>query len=153
MRDDGSFGGPAPPAATFYYSRDRGGEHPQGHLAGYGGIFQADAYAGYTILYDPQAGPARRGSILGARAPAVLRHSRCRFRCSPQGRGQDHQRGLAAGAGESTPAPQSLGGPLTVADIGMALLLWAAVLFVIFQTPSIRCRLLKSIHPSVLPDS
>ena len=29
VRDDRPFGGPAPPAAIFYYSRDRGGEHPQ----------------------------------------------------------------------------------------------------------------------------
>jgi hypothetical protein len=35
----------------FYYSRDRKGEHPQGHLAGYVGILQADAYDGYDQLY------------------------------------------------------------------------------------------------------
>jgi transposase len=33
VRDDRPFGGPAPPAAVFYYSRDRTGEHPQAHLA------------------------------------------------------------------------------------------------------------------------
>jgi transposase len=43
VRDDRPFGGPAPPAAVFYYSRDRRGEHPQRHLAGYRGILQADA--------------------------------------------------------------------------------------------------------------
>jgi len=32
----------------FYYSRDRRGEHPQAHLAGYVGILQADAYDGYV---------------------------------------------------------------------------------------------------------
>ena len=52
VRDDGPFGGPAPPAAVFYYSRDRTGAHPQGHLASYRGILQADAFAGYTKLYD-----------------------------------------------------------------------------------------------------
>jgi len=31
--DDKPFGGADPPAATFYYSRDRGGAHPQTHLA------------------------------------------------------------------------------------------------------------------------
>jgi hypothetical protein len=36
-------GGAGPPAAMFYYSRDRRGEHPQAHLAGYAGILQADA--------------------------------------------------------------------------------------------------------------
>lgn len=59
VRDDKPFGGPEPPGAVFYYSRDRAGEHPQAHLAGYSGIFQADAYGGYCKLYDPgrNAGP------------------------------------------------------------------------------------------------
>jgi hypothetical protein len=35
VRDDRPFGGRAPPAAMFYYSRDRSGEHPAGHLANY----------------------------------------------------------------------------------------------------------------------
>jgi transposase len=58
VRDDRPFGGPAPPAAMFYYSRDRGGEHPQAHLAGYAGIFQADAYGGYTKLYEANRKPS-----------------------------------------------------------------------------------------------
>ena len=33
VRDDRPFGGRAPPAAMFYYSRDRGGEHAEAHLA------------------------------------------------------------------------------------------------------------------------
>ena len=41
----------------FYYSRDRRGEHPQAHLANYGGILQADAFGGYTKLYDLQRSP------------------------------------------------------------------------------------------------
>ena len=51
VRDDQPFGGPEPPAAVFYYSRDRGGEHPRKHLAGYAGILQADAYAGFNGLF------------------------------------------------------------------------------------------------------
>ena len=51
VRDDRPFAGPAPPAAVFYYSRDRGGEHPRGHLATYADILQADAYSGYGQLY------------------------------------------------------------------------------------------------------
>jgi transposase len=46
VRDDRPFGGRAPPAAVFFYSRDRSGEHPQQHLADWGGILQADAYSG-----------------------------------------------------------------------------------------------------------
>ena len=60
VRDDRPFGGPAPPAAVFHYSPDRRGEHPNKHLAGYAGILQADAYAGFNDLYDPgrKPGPA-----------------------------------------------------------------------------------------------
>jgi transposase len=57
VRDDKPFGGKDPPAAMFYYSRDRGGGHPQLHLAGYDGILQADAFSGYTKLYDPRRSP------------------------------------------------------------------------------------------------
>jgi transposase len=51
VRDDKPFGGRTAPAALFYYSPDRGGEHPEKHLAGYSGIMQADAYAGFNGLY------------------------------------------------------------------------------------------------------
>ncbi|MER0240426.1 IS66 family transposase [Fulvimarina sp. MAC8] len=57
VRDDRPFGGQAPPAAVFYASRDRTAEHPERHLAGYGGILQADAYAGYGRLYDANRSP------------------------------------------------------------------------------------------------
>jgi transposase len=59
VRDDRTFAGPAPPAAVYFYSRDRAGEHPQQHLAGWSGILQADAYSGYGKLYDVErtAGP------------------------------------------------------------------------------------------------
>ena len=57
VRDDRPFGGPAPPAALFYASRDRTAEHPERHLAGYGGILQADAYAGYGRLYAADRRP------------------------------------------------------------------------------------------------
>ena len=63
LRDDEPFGGAGPPAAMFYYSRDRRGEHPQAHLAGYSGILQADAYDGYNKLYLPGRSP---GPILEA---------------------------------------------------------------------------------------
>jgi transposase len=57
VRDDQPFGGASPPAAMFYYSRDRAGEHPRTHLAAYAGILQADAYSGYGKLYDPARQP------------------------------------------------------------------------------------------------
>jgi transposase len=52
VRDDRPFAGPDPPAAMFYYSPDRGGEHPERHLASYAGLMQADAYAGFNRLYE-----------------------------------------------------------------------------------------------------
>ena len=52
------FGGSGPPAALFHYSRDRGGTHPRGHPAGWSGILQADAYAGFNGLYAKGRAPA-----------------------------------------------------------------------------------------------
>ncbi len=73
VRDDRPFGGRSPPAAVYYYSRDRGGEHPQEHLKGYGGILQADAYGGYLQLYAADRSP---GPILEA---ACWAHARRKF--------------------------------------------------------------------------
>jgi transposase len=52
VRDDRPFCAPAPPAAAYFYSPDRGAEHPAQHLAGFAGFLQADAYAGFEALYD-----------------------------------------------------------------------------------------------------
>src|SRR6195256_668537 len=57
VRDDRPFGGDAPPAAVFFYSPDRASSHPEQHLAGYSGILQADAYAGFNKLYEPDRKP------------------------------------------------------------------------------------------------
>src|SRR5437016_11572058 len=65
VRDDRSVGGTGPPAAMFYYSRDRKGEHPQAHLARYAGILQADAYDGYNQLY------------LAGRSPGPIQEAAC----------------------------------------------------------------------------
>ena len=64
VRDDKPFGGAGPPAAMFYYSRNRRGEHPQAHLANYAGILQADAYDGYGKLYeaDRKPGPIKEAA-------------------------------------------------------------------------------------------
>jgi transposase len=73
VRDDRPFGGQAPPAAAFFHSPDRGGEHPAIHLSGWAGIMQADAYAGYTGLYD---GGRKPGPIIEA---ACWSHARRKF--------------------------------------------------------------------------
>ena len=65
VKDDRPFGGSDPPAAMFYYSRDRSGEHPQAHLANYTGILQADAFGGYIKLYEPE------------RSPGLIREAAC----------------------------------------------------------------------------
>ena len=57
VRDDKPFGGQGPPAAVYFFSRDRKGEHPERHLAHYGGILQADAYAGFNALYQNDRAP------------------------------------------------------------------------------------------------
>ena len=57
VRDDKPFCGPDPPAALFRYSRDRSGDHPIEHLRSFAGILQADAYAGYRRLYEPDRSP------------------------------------------------------------------------------------------------
>ena len=73
VRDDRPFGGHDPPAAVFFYSRDRTGEHPERHLDGYAGILQADAYAGFNRLY---AANRRGGPLTEA---ACWSHSRRKF--------------------------------------------------------------------------
>jgi transposase len=43
VRDERPSGSICAPAVWFAYSPDRKGEHPQGHLAHFSGILQADA--------------------------------------------------------------------------------------------------------------
>ncbi len=73
VRDDAPFSGRAPPAAVYYYSPDRGAEHPERHLVGYSGIVQADAYAGFNRLYVAGRKP---GPIVEA---ACWAHARRKF--------------------------------------------------------------------------
>jgi hypothetical protein len=73
VRDDQPFGGPDPPAAVYFYSADRAAIHPEQHLAGYSGILQADAYAGFNALYQPDR---EVGSIAEA---ACWAHARRKF--------------------------------------------------------------------------
>jgi transposase len=58
---------------VFFYSRDRGGEHPEQHLVGYAGLMQADAYAGFTKLYEANR---KGGPIIEA---ACWAHGRRKF--------------------------------------------------------------------------
>lgn len=51
VRDDTRCASPDPAAVWYAYSPDRKGVHPQTHLAGFVGILQADAYAGFNELF------------------------------------------------------------------------------------------------------
>ncbi|EPQ5852423.1 IS66 family transposase [Klebsiella pneumoniae] len=51
VRDDRNAGSALAPAVWFACSPDRKGIHPQAHLAGFSGVLQADAYAGFNELY------------------------------------------------------------------------------------------------------
>ena len=110
VRDDRPFGGPDPPAAVFYYSRDRSAAHPEHHLSGYAGILQADAYAGFNRLRArPSARAAHRGGVLGPCQTQVLRARRhcrkgawqaARDRAASTRGGQAHGYGLRHRAGD-----------------------------------------------------
>ena len=73
VRDDRPFGGKAAPAAVFYYSATREGEHAERQLAQYTGIVQADAYSGFNGLFVEGRQP---GPIVEA---ACWAHSRRKF--------------------------------------------------------------------------
>src|SRR5438445_5330870 len=51
VRDERPFAGSRPPAALFFYSPDRKGEHPQTHLKDFRGVIHADGYAGFNELF------------------------------------------------------------------------------------------------------
>jgi hypothetical protein len=53
VRDDRLFAGPVAPAAAYFYSPDRGAQHPAAHMASFTGFLQADGYAGFAGLYNP----------------------------------------------------------------------------------------------------
>ena len=52
VRDDRPAGSEDPPAVLFRYSPDRRGERPREHLKQFTGILQADAYSGFSALYE-----------------------------------------------------------------------------------------------------
>lgn len=82
VRDDKPFAGDGarlevgtgPPAVFFKFSQDRSGDHPKEHLKIMGNaILQADAFAGYNHLYEPDRSP---GPFIEA---ACWAHARRKF--------------------------------------------------------------------------
>src|SRR3984957_18545232 len=76
VRDDRPFLGSAPPAAAYFYSPDRGGQHPADHMAGFSGFLQADGYAGFEALYD--SGRTNPGVPANASITEVACWAHCR---------------------------------------------------------------------------
>jgi transposase len=54
--DNRPWQGPAPTAAAYVYSEDRGGEHPAEHLASFRGKLQVDGYKGFASLARQRGG-------------------------------------------------------------------------------------------------
>jgi transposase len=87
VRDERPFGGSRKPAALFFYSPDRKGEHPQAHLKQFRGVIHADG-AGFNCL--PAAGSSKpaAGRMCGANSltstlPPFLAGHSIRHRGSP----------------------------------------------------------------------
>jgi hypothetical protein len=52
VRDGRPYGSDRPPAAVFFYSPDRKGEHPRDHLKSFKGVLHADGYAGFNGVFE-----------------------------------------------------------------------------------------------------
>jgi transposase len=52
VRDERPHCGSRPPAAAYFYSADRKGEHPFRHLAAFKGVLHADGYAGFNAIFE-----------------------------------------------------------------------------------------------------
>ena len=94
VRDDRPFGGTDPPAAMFYYSRDRAGEHPQAPsgrtIAGYSRPTRIADTTSSTSPIEARADPG--SGLLGPCPPPVLCHGGCGRECPPQGARQEGHR-------------------------------------------------------------
>ncbi|MGO6849608.1 IS66 family transposase [Rhizobium beringeri] len=75
VRDGRPHGDTTPPAACYFFSSDRKGQHPKQHLASFSGVLHADGYAGFRDLYEPQK-PGSPPTILEASCWA---HARRKF--------------------------------------------------------------------------
>ena len=52
VRDGRPCGSTSPPAAAYFYSPDRKGEHPRLHLKSFKGVLHADGYAGFNAVFE-----------------------------------------------------------------------------------------------------
>lgn len=75
VRDGRPHGDTTPPAACYFFSPDRKGQHPKQHLATFSGVLHADGYAGFRDLYEPQ----KPGSPPAILETACWAHARRKF--------------------------------------------------------------------------
>jgi transposase len=52
VRDERPHNETRPPAAVYFYSPDRKGEHPASHLKSFKGVLHADGYAGFNAIFE-----------------------------------------------------------------------------------------------------
>ena len=69
--DERPWCGDRAPAAFYRFSPDRKGERPRGHLSGFSGVIQADAYTGYEALTRPS------GLVQPGIVPSGIVHAAC----------------------------------------------------------------------------
>jgi transposase len=67
VRDERSFAGSRPPAALFFYSPDRKGEHPRAHLKDFRGVIHADGEACPRAGRTPDPGAGFNELFVGGR--------------------------------------------------------------------------------------
>ncbi len=75
VRDGRPWKDQEPPAAAYFYSPDRKGEHPRKHLENFRGVLHADGYGGFRHLYE-QKKLGEEPQILEA---ACMAHVRRKF--------------------------------------------------------------------------
>jgi transposase len=102
VRDDRPFGGPDPPAAAYFYSPDRRGEHAESFLGGFTGILQADAFSGFGRLYELGRKPGTHAGsrLLVARPEEFLRAGRSQESAAGDRGGATDRRDLCHRAGD-----------------------------------------------------
>ena len=104
VRDDRPFGGLAPPAAVFYYSRDRRGEHPQRTWRNTQVFCRLMPLAVTTNSTNQTERRGRfRGGVLGAFPTKILRTRRSGENCQTQSARWQARFCLANGAGSGAP--------------------------------------------------
>jgi len=92
VRDERPFAGSRPPAALFFYSSDRKGEHPQAHLKDFRGVIHADGYAGFNELFA--GGRIVEAACWAHVAAQILRCSRRHRLADRQGSARPHRPAL-----------------------------------------------------------